>query len=288
MATKHTPSAPAPLELRVPRTDAEAKLVDRAAKGQVLVAAPIDSWEALELAEQAYSKWSSYNAELLRRLFTNESLAEEYSAFGMGFVTDVNESLGKRVSAHRDDIQKQIHRLDSIRGRLELYPEPVASVVSNQSSRAKSGPPGRRVFVVHGHDEAARESVARYVERLGFEAVVLHEQANEGRTIVEKLEHYSDVDFAVVLLTPDDVGATASSHEQLRSRARQNVILELGFFVGKLGRKRVCALHKSSIELPSDMMGVVYVHLDEAAGWRLLLAKELRAAGFDIDMNLAV
>jgi predicted nucleotide-binding protein len=146
-----------------------------------------------------------------------------------------------------------------------------------------------KVFVVHGHDDGARESVARFLERLGLETIILHEQATGGRTIVEKLEYYSDVDFAIVLLTPDDVGGVKSSgRDKLQARARQNVILELGFFAGKLGRKHVCALFKGPLELPSDYLGVGYVPLDESGGWRLQLAKELRGAGFSVDMNLAL
>jgi len=147
---------------------------------------------------------------------------------------------------------------------------------------------GRAVFIVHGHDEAARETTARYLERLGLEAVILHEQVNQGRTIIEKLEQSSNVEFAVVLLTPDDVGAAAGAKDKLNPRARQNVVLELGYFVAKLGRSRVCALHKGDVELPSDFLGVVYVPMDSAGGWRLLLARELKGAGFAIDLNEAV
>ena len=125
--------------------------------------------------------------------------------------------------------------------------------------------------------------MARVVERLGLEAVILHEQAGRSRTIIEKLEDHSDVDFAVILLTPDDVGAAKADQANLKPRARQNVILELGYFVGKLGRDRVCALHADGVELPSDVLGVQYIELHH--GWEMELGKELRAAGFDIDMN---
>lgn len=148
---------------------------------------------------------------------------------------------------------------------------------------------GNRVFIVHGHDDAARESVARFLERLGVEAIVLHEKPTAGRTIIEKLEHYADADFAVILLTPDDLGGSREEAPgQLHERARQNVILELGYFVGRLGRKNVCALYKGAVELPSDYLGVVYVPLDVGGGWRLQLAKELRSAQFNVDMNLAL
>jgi len=145
----------------------------------------------------------------------------------------------------------------------------------------------RRVFVVHGHDETAREKVARYVEKLGLEAVILHEQPSCGRTIIEKFEGFASVGFAVVLLTPDDVGRSAQS-KQLSPRPRQNVILELGFFCGALGRGRVCALVKGDLEIPSDYSGVVYVTLDDGGAWKPKLASEMKAAGLTVDLNDAI
>lgn len=141
----------------------------------------------------------------------------------------------------------------------------------------------RRIFIVHGHDDYARETVARYLEKIGFEAVILHEQANMGRTIIEKVEAESDVGFAVVLLTPDDEGAVKGGTPE--PRARQNVILELGYFIGRLGRSRVCALKRGGVDIPSDFTGVVWTEMDNNNGWRTSLAKELAAAGYDIDWN---
>lgn len=141
------------------------------------------------------------------------------------------------------------------------------------------------VFVVHGHDDEAKESVARFIEKLGLSAIILHEQPASGRTVIEKFERYSDVAFAVVVLTPDDVGATLRKREDLRPRARQNVIFELGFFVGKLGRNKVCALFREDVEIPSDYNGVCYIPVDRNGAWRTQLASELRAAGLHIDLN---
>lgn len=132
---------------------------------------------------------------------------------------------------------------------------------------------------------AARETVARFLRELALQLVILHEQPNTGRTIVEKFEDYADVRFAVVLLTPDDVGARSEEPSALSHRARQNVIFELGFFLGKLGRKRVCALKMRGVETPSDYDGVVYVDLDVPGAWKLALVRELKAAGFGIDTN---
>lgn len=127
-----------------------------------------------------------------------------------------------------------------------------------------------------------RESVARYVGALGLEAVILHEQPNLSRTLIEKLEAHADVDFAIVLLSPDDEVVKGMTKDRER-RARQNVIFELGLFVGKLGRQRVCALYKQGVELPTDYAGVAYVKFDADDGWRLKLVKELKAAQVPVD-----
>ena len=141
------------------------------------------------------------------------------------------------------------------------------------------------VFVVHGHDEGARESVARFLEKIGLTAIILREQPNQGRTTIEKfVDCAGEVGFAVVLLTPDDLGGAAATAGQFL-RARQNVIFELGYFVGSLGRGRACLLRKGEVEIPSDLYGVVYTELDHADGWKLQLAKELRACQEIIELT---
>jgi predicted nucleotide-binding protein len=145
------------------------------------------------------------------------------------------------------------------------------------------------VFVVHGREEGAKETVARFLEHLGLRPVILHEKPNKGRTLIQKFEDYSTVGFAVVLLTPDDHGSLREGSEGvLQPRARQNVILELGYFLGKLTRARVAALHWKGVEIPSDYDGVVFIPFDEVGGWKLLLAKELREAGLAVNMNATV
>lgn len=154
-----------------------------------------------------------------------------------------------------------------------------------QSGAFLSSGAGRKVFLVHGHDDGAKEHAARFLEKLQLEAIVLHEQPSSGQTIIEKVERYSDVAFAVILLTPDDQGHEKGGGGASRPRARQNVILELGFFMGKLGRSHVAALVKGDLERPSDYDGVVYISMDEAGAWRMSLARELKAAGLDVDLN---
>jgi predicted nucleotide-binding protein with TIR-like domain len=146
----------------------------------------------------------------------------------------------------------------------------------------------RKIFVVHGHDGEARETVARCLEKLDLEPIILHEMPDKGRTIIEKFENHSDVPFAVVLLTPDDMGyARDINPEEAKPRCRQNVMLELGYFIGKLGRDKVCALRKEGVEIPSDYQGVLFTDLDSTGGWRLKLAKEIKDAGIGVDLNRA-
>jgi predicted nucleotide-binding protein len=143
----------------------------------------------------------------------------------------------------------------------------------------------RKIFVVHGHDNETKQTVARFLEKLGLEAVILHERSNAGMTLIEKFEQNADVAYAVVLMTPDDIGAAKSDAKTLKARARQNVVFELGYFMGKLGRKKVAAILRGAIERPSDYDGIIYIAYDFNDGWKLLLAKELKEAGLDVDLN---
>jgi predicted nucleotide-binding protein len=143
-----------------------------------------------------------------------------------------------------------------------------------------------KVFVVHGHDDEMKQHVARTLSTLGLHPIILHEQPNGGRTIIEKFEVNADVSFAVVLLSPDDMAFPAASNaKQAKPRARQNVVLELGYFVGRLGRNRVIALKRGDLELPSDFSGVVYTPYDAAGHWRFELVRELKAVGYKVDAN---
>jgi predicted nucleotide-binding protein len=143
----------------------------------------------------------------------------------------------------------------------------------------------RKVFIVHGRDNEAKQEVSRFIERLGLEAIILHEQASAGMTIIEKIEHYSnDADFALVLYTACDHGrGIHESSVSPKNRARQNVVFEHGYLMAKLGRENVCSLVKGNIETPNDVSGVVYVTLDPFGAWKTEVAKELKACGYAIN-----
>ncbi|MGF1689065.1 nucleotide-binding protein [Photobacterium japonica] len=162
----------------------------------------------------------------------------------------------------------------------EIEREKDAVVQVTQSEKPKN-----KVFIVHGHDGEAKERTARFIEKLGFDAIILHEQASRSMTIIEKIENYSnDVGFGIVLYTPDDMGNVKNEAEvgKLKYRARQNVVFEHGFLIGKIGRENVAPLVEGAIELPNDISGIVYINDKD---WQLDIAKEMKAAGYDIDFN---
>ena len=238
------------------------------------------------ISSDDHSTWVMLARNYLEKAFgqnspnvTTVTSAGRYGAFPM----DAGEEWWQ---SHRaETLQSQVKK---IQGLIEL----LTTEVDLQHGHVVAAPEakhGHKIFLVHGHDELALQQTARFLEKLHQEVVVLREQPNQGRTIVEKFEEYADVGFAIVLLTADDRGGSkASDLTTLHYRARQNVVFELGYFNGRLGRSRVCALYQPGVEIPSDYAGVLYVELDDRGAWRLQLAKELRAAGLSVDMNDAL
>lgn len=143
-----------------------------------------------------------------------------------------------------------------------------------------------KVFIVHGHNNEAKLEVAWFIEQIGLEQIILHEQASDGMTIIEKIEKYSNVGFGIVLYTPCDIGYAKDKETEKMARARQNVVFEHGYLISKLGRNNVCALVKQSVEIPNDISGIVYIQLDSNGGWKIPLAKEMKSSGYEVDFNL--
>jgi len=170
------------------------------------------------------------------------------------------------------------------------FGQPITNNVNNTFQASQMESPAvarnkRKVFIVHGRDNEAKYEVSRFIEQLGLEAIILHEQANAGMTIIEKIEHYSsDADFALILYTGCDHGrGIHESNVPPKNRARQNVVFEHGYLMAKLGRENVCSLVKGEVETPNDIIGVVYVALDPNSGWKNAVAKELTACGYKIN-----
>lgn len=244
-------------------------------------------------------RWSKFNADLLDSLFSSTSIRErDYAIFFFAepeakVVRGVKISLDliDRVGHYTQSMNVSINSLQGIYERLELYDDysetsqrtPSNEDISDNFTRIL----GEEVFIIHGRDEAAKHAIARFVERLGLKAIVLGEQPDDGLTIIEKLEREArNVGFAIAALTPDDVGALKDeTDKQLKLRARQNVIFELGYFMGKLDRKRVCLLIKGELENPSDLDGLLYVPMNSPNEWQLKLATAMQQAGLPVDLN---
>jgi predicted nucleotide-binding protein len=262
----------------------EVEINKRISIGTELMERPIQTTRQLEQARQEYYDWNDFNSEFLKQSFDNPSneYKQKYDEVNNKLMYFLgNTSQAEELREFKDDVKNKVNNLKQLNAKLSLI-KVAEGIPSNVEANNKTN--NKNVFIVHGHNNEIKLDVARTLEKLGLTPIILHEQPNSGNTIIEKFEENSDVGYAVVLLTDDDMGK-GKNQENLNLRARQNVILELGFFIGSLSRKRVCPLYTSGVELPSDMSGVVYTEIDKAGNWKIKLAKELKSAGYEIDVN---
>ncbi|MGK2966518.1 MAG: TIR domain-containing protein [Tepidiformaceae bacterium] len=263
------------------------KLVEIIRVGENWLAHTPTTRSDLDAQDRECRIWHAFNRDYLRMVFTNDEESDRYSRAGMGAAPALlgptlteQRKLEIEVKTHVDWLRAKLMFLEGLNGRLETF----ELVDVPTSSRATLAAVGGSVFIVHGHDGEAKEAVAGVLGKLGLDPVILHEKPNYGRTVIEKLvAEGNGVGFAVVLLTPDDVGGT--SEATLGPRARQNVILELGYFIALLGRERVVPLVRGNVETPSDIAGVVYEPFDAAGHWKFTLVRELKACGYEVDAN---
>lgn len=240
------------------------------------------------LQSDDYAAWEATTRSVLLKCFGSDSN-------NIRHVMNVGKNV--TLAAATDEWYEQ-QRAGSLQTQLRLLQSCVEQLEIDREVASEPSPtPGRQVkrrkssaataFVVHGHDTAILNDVARWLEDVGVKPVVLIEQPSLGRTIIEKLEQHSDVPYAVILCTADDLGR-AKDEKDLRPRPRQNVLLELGYFMGFLGRESVCVLMSEGLDMPTDVHGVVYISIDSEGGWKLKLAKEMKAAGLPVDLNKAL
>lgn len=292
MAKKPTNEQPIPSALNVDRASFKDKLAERIAIGKQLFDKPITNISELEQLKDDYRRWDDYNSEYLKQAFNIPNSEYKYSYdtvnTSFGFFGEYDDSPNARLKELKKDIKNKITQLeqllekaDLLKSNVELAPQIKSTPITTETIKASKS---QNIFIVHGQNETVKMNVARTLEKLGLTPIILHEQANSGKTIIEKFETYSDVGFAVVLMTDDDEGK-AKVEVDLKKRARQNVILELGYFIGKLGRSRIVPLYSEGVELPSDLYGLVYIPIDKAETWKFYLVKELKEAGYDVDAN---
>ncbi|MGO8893608.1 MAG: TIR domain-containing protein [Streptosporangiaceae bacterium] len=265
--------------LRIAQAEAEAQLTERIALGRGLLSYEPPSLAELYGLRDEITQWRDYNRTWLDTNLGGEA-AEEYRTasthWGSAMAPD---NPATKLRFLRQELQSEISKLQSIHGRLRMWAPETDIMPSNQIS------PDPPIFIVHGSDTLRAESVARTVDNAtGRKTIILREQANLGRTLMEKFEqHAAEASYAIIVLTADDKGCRADETDT-RPRGRQNVILEMGYFYALLGRDRVSVLLQPGVEKPSDMDGIVYITFDDNGAWKTELFRQLRHAGFSIGL----
>lgn len=291
--SNHDADAPAG-KLKMNRTKAEDLLSQQIEAGEEFVDTYYRAHDDLDYALGGFGSWDRENMIMLRDIFEGFGPARKYAEVGE-LTFDEDDYLSQKAVDFKAHVSACIDTLRALSKELFLYDEP-DSVQPKQAPGIKTArletPIAKTtsdVFIVHGRNEKWKQEIASFLKKGGANPIILHEKVSEGRTIIEKFEHYSNVAYSVVILTPDDVGGSKTDRDaKYHPRARQNVIFELGYFVGKNGRNRVCALYVKDVELPSDYEGVLYVPLEEGDSWKTELARELVAAGIPFDLQRAI
>lgn len=238
-------------------------------------------------AERRHKQWHEVTICMLSSIFDSEiEIAKFEEAWPEADVEDDEEEAFEDFEERlRKGVGAQVDHLVALRDSLPHY----SMTKSGSRDRAADKPTDpKKVFVVHGHDMEALAAVERFLKRVGLTPVVLYKQLNKGKTIIEKFEKNAEVGYAIVLFTPDDVAfakSTLDESNEMERRARQNVVLELGYFFGTLGRANVCPLLKGGVTIPSDAHGIGYVEMDDGGRWRRDVAGEMKAAGLEVRMS---
>ncbi len=276
-----------PTQLIVGKNYFKEKVYERIQAGEEMYNRQIQTRSQLEEAKQNYYDWNDYNSELLKQSFNNEynEYKKEYDGVNSfyGMILGGGQQRND-LQEFKDKLNNKLTNLRQLVAKIDLIKSEVPEQSVTDASKGNSIEESKDIFIVHGHNNEVKINVARTLEKLGLNPIILHEQANAGKTIIEKFEEHSNVEFAIIIMTDDDLGK-AKKDENLNHRARQNVILEMGYFIGKLGRNRVCPLYTNGVELPSDLYGLLYTEIDSAENWKIKISKELKTAGYDIDIN---
>ena len=282
--------------LIIPRGELIDKLKEQIARGKHVAEMPVAFYRNSDYYGHsgfAYNKgqedefnkerrnWQQYVEELLKQSFNipNNDYHKVFIETGQSLIYVPGQDY---IQDERDEINDKVAYLESLIERLPLIPSSVESSIAPKELPDFSR--SNKVFIVHGHDVTNRAEVELLVKKLGYEPIVLFKQASGGKTIIEKLEGETEgVCFAIILYTACDYGRDKTESKE-QPRARQNVVFEHGFLSAKLGRDHVCALVEPGIEVPGDLAGVVYIPL--SGPWQYMIAKEMKKAGLEIDLNL--
>lgn len=249
---------------------------------------PVEPSEVQQNFIAEFRKWTDYNSELLKQAFDipNNEYQSHYVVCGQVMVMSANEDL---IKIYKDELREKIDYLDSLNSKIDLLP---CSSVNSQITSGKKTvlKDSKKVFIVHGHDDNLRSKVELFVRELGFEPIVLFKQPNMGETIIQKLQREAnDVVYSIILYTPCDLGKDKDKiDEEMKPRARQNVVFEHGYMCALLGMKNVCALVDDKVEISGDLSGVLFVPVDNDEMWKFRIAKEMKAVGLKIDTSCLI
>ncbi len=279
-----------PTELTTPKEEFNKVLDERIALGEEIFNRQVSTQDAFKKNREDFSNWNDYNSEYLKHSFNKEYNEykkgyDDAGSFSFAFIGG-RTSPGQELKEFKDKVNYKLDNLKKLRAKTDLLKSTIQEkypLSEKLMSLDKS-----QVFIVHGHDDEAKTKTARFIEKLGLKPIILHEQASGSKTVIEKIEAYSNVGFGIILYTPCDIGGKKEENPNLKNRARQNVVFEHGFLIGKIGRQNVCALVKDEVETPNDISGVVYVKMDDDDAWHLKIARELKNSGYEIDMNKVI
>lgn len=287
MATRRNtnPTVPRTFMLNISTDEFKNRVTQRIEIGEELHSRLIDNQVDYDKLEHDTNIWNDYNFEMLKQVFNypDNDYKNSYDQAGYGVMGQRGEVQNNPVQTKKNLIGYKLSELKSLLAKADLIKS--EKIIIGTSEVTKGQLSKTEVFIVHGHDDLAKVKAARFIEKLGLKPVILHEQTSSGKTIIEKIEEYSNVGFGLVLYTPCDKGCKNGDELKLLNRARQNVVFEHGYLIGKIGRENVCALVKDAIEVPNDISGVVYVKMDADESWHLKVARELRSSGYEIDLN---
>jgi predicted nucleotide-binding protein len=279
-AAGQSPPPPGESVLRIPKADAENILRERISLGRKIALEAKLYAENLDRLQDLVDDWQDYNRTWLNKNLGGEAAAGYQAVCDARYTTGIGPVRVWTTGSYRKEIEANVAKLQSIHERLDMW-VPIANTATG-TRRGEDPSPGAPIFIVHGHDTLRAESVARTVEQVTrCGTIILREQPDSGRTLIEKFEQHADqVSYAIIVLTADDKGCEAHRTDS-RPRGRQNVIFEMGYFYALLGRDRVSVLIQSGVEKPSDVDGIVYITLDDGGAWKAALYRERtrRAAG---------
>lgn len=274
------------MRLKVPKYEAYSRIKSRIKKGIELKKSIINTVADYQRAEEEKELWHSFNYEMLLGLFDSDVLAREY--LGSGFPDSyIKPKLSNIHNLFNTSMERKIKALERILDMLDFIAE-IKGTGASSPDQSHRSPTQDVVFAIYGGDQTAKQAVTAFIEKLGLRTRIVDSKPHYSTYTNDLIDRNLKYAFAIMVLTPADIGYPQSNPQQPRIRASQSDILKLGCFLGELGKGKVCALFQEDMELPTGNDGIAFIELDNKEGWQLKLAKQIANAGIDIDINRAL